>query len=68
MTAVLLTRRVMEELVPYRFHLPQLDPYDGRTDPLDHLESYRAFMQVQGATDALLYIALPVTLRKAACA
>lgn len=36
------------------------------TDPLDHLESYKALMQVQGATDALLCKAFPATLWKAA--
>lgn len=54
----------MEESVPYRFCLPQLDPYNDTMDPFDHLESYKALMQFQGVTDVLLCIAFPATLRK----
>lgn len=34
----------------------QLHPYDGTTDLLDHLESYKALIQIQETIDALLYI------------
>lgn len=61
-----LTRHIMEEPVLSRLRLPQLDLYDGTTNPFDHLESYKALMQVQGATDALLCIAFSATLRKVA--
>ena len=60
------SQEIQEEPIPNRFRMPQVDPYDGTTDPLDHLESYKALMRVQGATDALLCIAFPATLRKAA--
>lgn len=46
--------------------MPQLDPYDETMDHLDHLESYKAFMRVQGITDALLCIAFPAMLHKSA--
>lgn len=46
--------------------MPQLDPYDGITDLLDHIERYKALMRVQGATDILLCIAFPAILCKAA--
>ena len=46
--------------------MPQVDPYDGTTDPLDHVESYKTMMMIQGASDALLCIAFLATLRKAA--
>ena len=46
--------------------MPHVEPYDGSTDPIDHLESYKALMTIQGATDALFCISFPATLRKAA--
>lgn len=33
--------RVLDEPVPNRFRMSQLDPYDGTMDPLHHLESTR---------------------------
>ena len=46
--------------------MPHVEPYDGSTDPVDHLESYKALMTIQGATDALFCIGFPATLCKAA--
>ena len=46
--------------------MSQIEPYDGFTNPLDHLESYKALMLLQGASDALLCIAFSITLRKTA--
>lgn len=46
--------------------MPHLDPYDCNTDPLDHLESYKALMQVQGTSDALLSVSFPAKLHKMA--
>lgn len=42
---------------PSRFKMPQLDPYDGTIDLLDHSESYKGLMQIQNATD--YYFASP---------
>ncbi len=38
------SRQIENELVPPRFKMPQVEPYNGTSDLLDHLESYRAFM------------------------
>ncbi len=43
--------------------MPQVEPYNGTTDPLDHLESYRALMALQGSSEAVLCKAFPATLR-----
>ncbi|XP_038971187.1 uncharacterized protein LOC120104335 [Phoenix dactylifera] len=43
--------------------MPQVKPYNGTTDLLDHLESYRAFMTLQGSLEAVLYKAFPATLQ-----
>lgn len=54
----------MEEPIPSQFKMPQVDPYDGTSDPLDHHESYKSLMMTQDTFDALLYIAFPTTLCK----
>ncbi len=43
--------------------MSQVEPYNGKTDPLDHLESYRTLMALQGASEAMLCKAFPATLR-----
>ncbi|XP_073103482.1 uncharacterized protein [Elaeis guineensis] len=65
-TAQLLSRLILDEPIPNRFKVPHVKPYDGSTDPVDHLESYKALMTIQRATDAHLCIGFPATLRKAA--
>nr|XP_019702910.1 uncharacterized protein LOC109505143 [Elaeis guineensis] len=65
-TAQPLSRLVLDEPIPSRFKIPHVEPYDGSTDPVDHLESYKALMTIQVATDTLFCIGFPATLRKAA--
>ncbi len=57
------SRQIENEPVPSRFKMPQIEPYNGTTDPLDHLESYRALMALQGSSKAVLCRAFPTTLR-----
>ena len=49
-----------------QFKMPNDEPYEGITDPLDHLESYKALMRIQDTTDVLLYLAFSATLLKSA--
>lgn len=51
-------------MIPNRFKMSQMDSYDGTSDLLDYLESYKALMQIQDTDDALLCIAFPAMLRK----
>ena len=44
----------MNEAIPPRFKMPQTELYDGTTDPLDHLESFKALMLLHGATDGVM--------------
>ena len=60
------TKRILRETIPRHFKIPQVEPYDGTTDPLDHLGSFKAHMMIQGASDALYCLAFPATLKKAA--
>lgn len=59
------SQQIMEEVIPPYFKMPQLVSYDGTFDSLDHLGSYRTHMMIQGASDALRYLAFPTTLEKA---
>ena len=35
------TMAVLKYLVPLKFRLPQLKPFDGLKDPLDHLKTFK---------------------------
>ena len=55
-------RRITQEPIPARFKMPQMELYDGTTDPCDHLERYRTLMMIQGANDPLMCLSFPTTL------
>ena len=46
--------------------MPQIDSYDGVKDPLDHLETFKTLMHLQGVADAIMCRAFPTTLKGAA--
>ena len=46
--------------------MPQVDSYDGVKDPLDHLETFKTLMHLQGVADAIMFRAFPTTLKGAA--
>nr|XP_010929458.1 uncharacterized protein LOC105050926 [Elaeis guineensis] len=46
--------------------MPHVEFCDNSIEPVDHLESYKALMTIQGAIDALLCIGFSVTLQKVA--
>ena len=56
----------MSEAVLLKFRMPQVELYDGTTDPLNHLESFKALMLFHGAIDGILCHAFLATLRKVA--
>ena len=41
----------------------QVESYDGNKDPLDHLESFKTMMHLQGIPDDIMCIAVPTTLK-----
>ena len=41
------TMMVLECSVPLKFRLPQLDPFDGLKDPLDHLNTFKTTLGLQ---------------------
>ena len=52
--------------LPQKFRMPQIESYDGVKDPLDHLETFKTLMQLQGVLDEIMCRAFPTTLKGAA--
>ena len=52
--------------LPQKFRMPQVESYDGVKDPLDHLETFKTMMHLQGVQDKIMCRAFPTTLRGAA--
>ena len=52
--------------LPHKFRMPHIDSYDGVKDPLDHLETFKTLMHLQGAADEIMCRAFPMTLKEAA--
>ena len=46
--------------------MPQVENYDGYKDPLDHLESFKTLMHLQGVPDEIMCRAFPTTLKGSA--
>ena len=51
---------------PPKFSMPQVETYDGSKDPLDHLESFKTLMHLQGVADEIMCRAFPNTLKSLA--
>ncbi|GFS31414.1 hypothetical protein Acr_00g0017170 [Actinidia rufa] len=49
------TKRIMRTRVSSKFELPtQIEAYEGKTDPMDHLHSYKSLMSLHGYSDEAL--------------
>ena len=60
------TVAVQECPVPSKFHLPQLEPFDGLKDPLDHLNTFKTTLGLQQPPNEILCRSFPITLKGAA--
>ena len=60
------TVAVQECPVPSKFRLPQLEPFDGLKDPLDHLNTFKTTLGLQQPPDEILCRSFPTTLKGAA--
>ena len=49
--------------LPPKFHMSQVENYDGSKDPLDHLESFKTLMHLQGVLDENMCRAFPTMLK-----
>jgi hypothetical protein len=56
------TRRVADYRLPKKFKVPQILSYAGDGDPLDHLENFRAHLDLHGTPDEVACRAFPLTL------
>ena len=52
--------------LPHKFCMPHIDSYDGIKDPIDHLETFKTLMHLQGVADEIMCRAFPTTLKGAA--
>ena len=49
--------------LPAKFRMPQVEPYNGSKDPLDHPESFKTLIHLQGAPDEIMCRAFPITFK-----
>ena len=52
--------------LPHKFRMPQIDSYNGVKDLLDHLETFKTLMHLQGVADEIMCRAFPTMLKGAA--
>ena len=48
------TTEVTSFPLPAKFQMPQVEVYDKSRDPLDHLESFKTLMHLQGVPDEIM--------------
>ncbi|XP_075659065.1 uncharacterized protein LOC142628924 [Castanea sativa] len=49
--------------LPPKFHMLQVESYNRSKDPLDHWESFKTLMHLQGVADEIMCRAFPTTLK-----
>ena len=49
--------------LPPKFRMPHVEAYDRSKDPLDHLESFKTLMHLQGVANEIMCRAFPTTLK-----
>ena len=49
--------------LPQKFRMPQVESYNGSKDLLDHLESFKTLMHLQGVANDIMSRAFPTTLK-----
>ena len=47
----------------HKFRMPHINSYDRVNDPLDHLETFKTLMHLQGVADEIMCRAFPTTLK-----
>ncbi|MQL93545.1 hypothetical protein Taro_026197 [Colocasia esculenta] len=58
------SREILEARVSPKLPLPTIAPYDGTTDPADHIHGFESHMVFHGASDAAKCRAFPATLKE----
>ena len=57
------TLAIQECPVSSKFCLPQLEPFDGLKDPLEHLNTFKTTLGLQQLPDEILCYSFPTTLK-----
>ena len=57
------TSAVLECPVLLKFRLPQLEPFDGLKEPLDHFNTFKTTLGLQQPPDEILCRSFPTTLK-----
>ena len=57
------TAGVLHFPLPTKFRMPQIETFDGRKDPVDHLDTYKNQMELHGYQDPVRCRAFAVTLK-----
>ncbi|KAL2532547.1 Retrotrans gag domain-containing protein [Abeliophyllum distichum] len=55
------TEDILEKPLPENLKMPQLTSYEDGNDPVGHLDRYTSWMKLQGASDAIMCRAFPLT-------
>ena len=56
------TRRIEKAKLPRRFHQPTFAMYNGRTDPVEHMNQFKQKMAVHSQNEALMCRVFPSSL------
>ena len=57
------TTSVNSFLLPQKFRMPQIESYDRVKDPLNHLETFKTLMNLQGVPNEIMCRAFLMTLK-----
>ncbi|KAL2499228.1 Gag-pol polyprotein [Abeliophyllum distichum] len=55
------TEDILAKPLPEKLKMPQLTSYEDGNDPVGHLDRYTSWMELQGASDAIMCRAFPLT-------
>jgi hypothetical protein len=58
------TSQVANYRLPKKFKVPQIMSYTGDRDPLDHLENFKAHLDLYGTSDEVVCQTFPLTLSR----
>ena len=61
------TRKIEGAKLPWRFHQPTFTIYNGRTDPIEHVNQFNQRMAVHSKVEALMCKIFPSSLGLGTC-